>query len=119
VLNFLEEHAGQSGIIYCSTKKGVDRLTEMLQKAGIHALPYHADLDDETRMGNQRRFVHDEVPVMVATIAFGMGIDKPDIRFVLHFNLTRDIESYYQQIGRAGRDGVFDCRGRPGVRRGS
>jgi ATP-dependent DNA helicase RecQ len=109
-LDFLEEHAGQAGIIYCSTKKGVDTLTAALQDAGINALPYHAGLDRKTREQNQRHFVHDEAVVMVATVAFGMGIDKPDIRFVLHYNLPSDPESYYQQIGRAGRDGDrADC----------
>lgn len=110
VLDFLEEHKGQPGIVYCLTRKGVDELTATLQQAGVHALPYHAGLDAATRGENQRRFVHDEAVVMVATIAFGMGIDKPDIRFVLHFNLASDPESYYQQIGRAGRDGDrADC----------
>src|SRR5262249_8379993 len=93
-----------------STQKGVDLLAQQLSEVGINALPYHAGLDQETRSQNQRRFVHEDAIVMVATIAFGMGIDKPDVRFVLHHNLVGDPESYYQQIGRAGRDGErADC----------
>lgn len=110
VLEFLAEHENESGIIYCATRKDVDTLTGLLTGRGIAALPYHAGLDDATRQQNQRRFIRDQVPVMVATIAFGMGIDKPDVRFIVHYSLPKDLESYYQQIGRAGRDGLpSDC----------
>ena len=101
----LVRQTGGSGIIYCLSKRKVDEIAFRLQKDGIHALPYHAGLDDETRRVNQTRFIRDDVQVMVATIAFGMGINKPDVRFVIHFDLPRSLESYYQESGRAGRDG--------------
>ncbi|MCB9432602.1 MAG: DNA helicase RecQ [Ardenticatenaceae bacterium] len=105
-LNFIAAHPDQSGIIYCATRKTVDTLTEELTNRGLSVLPYHAGLDNATRSHNQTAFIRDNVPIMVATIAFGMGIDKPDVRFILHVDLPQNMEHYYQQIGRAGRDGL-------------
>ncbi|AVQ71471.1 ATP-dependent DNA helicase RecQ [Microcystis aeruginosa NIES-1211] len=94
-----------SGIVYCISRKTVDKVAEQLQKDGIDALPYHAGMDDRERSENQTRFIRDDVQIMVATIAFGMGINKPDVRFVVHYDLPRNLEGYYQESGRAGRDG--------------
>ncbi len=105
-LAFVEKFPGESGIIYCYSRKATDQVCDFLQKQGISARAYHAGLSDEEREANQRAFIRDDVQIMVATIAFGMGIDKPDIRFVLHYHLPKSLEHYYQEIGRAGRDGL-------------
>lgn len=110
ILEFLAAHPNQSGIIYCSTQRQVNSLCTDLVRHNISALPYHAGLDDQTRRKHQTAFIRDDVAVMVATVAFGMGINKPDVRFVLHADLPKSLECYYQEIGRAGRDGLpADC----------
>ncbi len=110
VLGFLEGRREQSGIIYCSTRRGVDELAARLSDRGWSALPYHAGQDADTRRRNQELFSRDKASIIVATIAFGMGINKSNVRFVLHYNLPESLEHYYQEIGRAGRDGLrADC----------
>ena len=102
---FLAEHRGQSGVVYCGTRKGVEEVTAMLNDCGVDAVGYHAGMADELRAKAQEDFVADRAPVIVATNAFGMGIDKSNVSFVVHYNMPKDLESYYQEAGRAGRDG--------------
>lgn len=110
VIDFLDQHKNQSGIIYCFSRKQVDNLYEELSELGYSTKPYHAGLSDEERNTNQDLFTKDEVQIIVATIAFGMGINKSNVRFVIHHDLPKNLESYYQEIGRSGRDGVrADC----------
>ena len=110
LLKLLNKHKGESTIIYCFSRKGTEDLVADLKEEGLNALPYHAGLDPVVRRANQERFIRDETPIIVATIAFGMGIDKPDVRLIVHYDMPKSVEGYYQETGRAGRDGLpGDC----------
>lgn len=105
IIKYIKNNTGKSGIIYCLSRKKVEELSEVLKVNGIKALPYHAGMDSSTRSGNQDKYLMEDVDVIVATIAFGMGIDKPDVRYVIHYDIPKSLEGYYQETGRSGRDG--------------
>ena len=110
IAGLIQARSGQSGILYCSSRKAVDQMADFLSDQGVRALPYHAGMEDEDRAANQNAFARDDADVIVATIAFGMGIDKSNVRFVIHRDMPKDVESWYQEMGRAGRDGLdSDC----------
>ena len=106
LVRLLRSHVGESTIVYRFSRKETEELAEDLSAWGFEALPYHAGLDNRVRSETQERFIRDELPIVVATIAFGMGIDKPDVRLVVHYDLPKSVEFYYQETGRAGRDGL-------------